>query len=188
MRIITGEYKGRRLETPENYDIRPTADKVKEALFSMIAFEIEDAVCVDLFAGTGSLGLEALSRGALRCYFCDNAREAARIIRMNVAHVGAEEKSVVLSGDFRKGLGRIKEKADFIFLDPPYEGGLYEKAFHAIAEAQLLAAGGTIIAESRSDKNLPEEIAGFVKVKERKYGRTLLSVYNRAEDADGREA
>lgn len=81
MRIITGEYKGRRLYAPDNDDIRPTSDKVKEALFSMIAFDLEEAVCVDLFAGTGNLGLEALSRGAGKCYFCDNSKEALNIIR-----------------------------------------------------------------------------------------------------------
>ena len=85
MRIITGEYRGRRLESPIGYDVRPTTDKVKEAIFNLLMNDIWDAVVVDLFAGTGNLGLEALSRGAKRCYFCDNSRESLNLIKVNIA-------------------------------------------------------------------------------------------------------
>lgn len=177
MRIITGEYKGRRLYAPDNDDIRPTSDKVKEALFSMIAFDLEEAVCVDLFAGTGNLGLEALSRGAGKCYFCDNSKEALNIIRKNIAYCGAEHRSAVLPGDFRKGIGRIKEKADFIFADPPYDSGLYDKIFETVEETGLLKDDGLIIAEHWHTMEMADKICGFVKVKERKYGHIILSIY-----------
>ncbi len=177
MRIITGEYKGRRLISPDNDDIRPTSDKVKEALFSMIAFDLEEAVCVDLFAGTGNLGLEALSRGAAKCYFCDNSKEALGMIRKNIAHCGAEQRSVVLPGDFRKGMGRIREQVDFIFADPPYDSGLYDKVFESAGESGLLKEDGLIIAEHWHTMKMDEQISGFIKIKERKYGHIILSIY-----------
>lgn len=179
MRIITGEYKGRRLISPENDDIRPTSDKVKEALFSMIAFDLEEAVCVDLFAGTGNLGLEALSRGAAKCYFCDNSKEALGMIRKNIAHCKADQKAVVLPGDFRKGIGRIKEQADFIFADPPYDSGLYDKVFEAVDESGLLKDEGLIIAEHWHTMDMADQIYGFIKIKERKYGHIILSLYRK---------
>ena len=112
MRVITGEYRGRKLETPAGYDIRPTSDKVKESIFNLLMGCIDDSVFCDLFAGTGSLGIEALSRGAERCYFCDKSRESIGIIKRNVQHCHAEEKSVILQGDFTKSLSRINEKVD----------------------------------------------------------------------------
>ena len=102
MRIITGDFKGRKIEMPTGYDIRPTTEKVKEAMFSIIGQRIYDSVCVDLFSGTGNLGLEALSRGAEKCWFCDNNRESIRLIRQNIANCRAEEWSELVAGDFEK--------------------------------------------------------------------------------------
>ena len=107
MRIVAGDFKGRKLETPMNNDIRPTSEKVKEGLFSSIAGNLYDAVCVDLFAGTGNLGLEALSRGASKCYFGDNSRASIEIVRRNVEHCKAEDWSVVYFGDYEKVLNKI---------------------------------------------------------------------------------
>lgn len=177
MRIIAGDFKGRRLETPENYDIRPTTDKVKEAMFSILAHDLPGSVCVDLFSGTGNLGLEAVSRGAAKCYFCDSSRTSLNIIKRNIQHCRAEEYSKVLAGDFRKCLERIKEKVDIFLLDPPYDEDLYNEAFEKIRELQLLAEGGVIVAEHRNDWSLDEEIAGFNKIKERRYGHIVLSIY-----------
>lgn len=177
MRIIAGDYKGRRIETPENNDIRPTTDKVKEAMFSIIGPYIDDSVFVDLFSGTGNLGLEALSRGAAKCYFCDSSRVSIGIIKRNIKYCKAEEYSVVYAGDFRQSLQKIKDKVDVFLLDPPYEAGYYEDAFESIADLDLLAEDGIIVAEHRSDLELPDEIAGFEKIKERKYGHIVLSIY-----------
>lgn len=180
MRIITGDFKGRRLEMPETNNIRPTTEKVKEAVFSIIAGNLEDAVCVDLFAGTGNLGLEALSRGAARCYFADNSRESINIIRRNIKMCRAEEWSSVIPGDFEKVLMRLGEKGekiDIFFLDPPYSKGLYEKCFSLIREYGLLAEEGIIIAEHNVRDLMDEEICGFKTLKEKKYGSVAVTIY-----------
>lgn len=180
MRIIAGDFKGRRLYTPVGDHVRPTTDKVKEAIFSMIAFDIPDAVVVDLFAGTGNLGLEALSRGARRCYFGDNSRDSLALVRQNVKYCKAEELSVIIAGDYLRVLDRIKEKADIIFLDPPYKDGLMASCLSRISELELLALEGIIVCEHASSEVMPEEFSGLVKVKEKKYGKIVISIYCRA--------
>ncbi|MBQ1690846.1 MAG: RsmD family RNA methyltransferase, partial [Firmicutes bacterium] len=122
MRIVAGEFKGRRIETPKGYDVRPTTEKVKEALFSMLSNLMEDSTCCDLFSGTGNLGLEAISRGAERCIFCDNSGESVRLIRKNIEYCRATDRAVLIPGGFEKCLKKMDEeglKADIFFLDPP---------------------------------------------------------------------
>ena len=165
MRIIAGDFKGRRLYTPENYNIRPTTDKVKEAMFSIIMPYISESICVDLFSGTGNLGLEAISRGASKCYFCDNSRESIQIIKKNIDYCKAGDKSVIKSGDFRKVLESMREKVDIFFMDPPYEAGYYSDAFEKIAERGLLSDDGIIIAEHRDSLELPDALMGFERKK-----------------------
>ncbi len=177
MRIIAGDFKGRRLESPENYNIRPTTDKVKEALFSIIAPYVYDSVFADIFSGTGNLGLEALSRGAAKCYFGDNSRASISIIKRNIKYCKAEDRAVVYGGDYVNVLERINEKVDVFLLDPPYEAGYYQTCFEKIREFDLLAEEGIIVAEHRSDLTLPEEVCGFHKTKERKYGNIILTIY-----------
>lgn len=178
MRIITGDYRGRKLETPIGNDVRPTTDKVKEAIFNIIQQDIYGAVCADLFAGTGNLGLEALSRGAKMCYFCDNSRESLNLIKTNVKKCGAQDKSVILAGDFTKGLARIQDKVDIFFLDPPYSEGLYEKCLETIEELDLLTDDGIIIAEHGVHDFVPEKIGKFEMIKERKYGKIVVTIYS----------
>lgn len=177
MRIITGEYKGRRLEMPYDNNIRPTTEKVKEAIFSMLMHDIPDAVCVDLFAGTGNLGLEALSRGAKKCYFGDKSRESITLVKRNINMCGANDKAVVIPGEYQKVLQRIGEKVDVFFLDPPYKDGLMEDCISMIYELDLLAEDGIIMAEHGKDEELPDTIAGFEKIKERKYGTIVITIY-----------
>ena len=177
MRIIAGEYKGRRLKSPADDSIRPTADKVKEALFSMLTEHIYGSRVLDLFSGTGNLGIEALSRGAEECVFGDSSKESIRLIKENIAHCRAETGAVVVPGDFRKLLMNVDGEFDVILLDPPYGKGLMEPCFELIRERQLLAEGGVIIAEHRKEEVLPKEFCGFEKVKERKYGIVVLSIY-----------
>lgn len=177
MRIIAGEFKGRRLETPEDDQIRPTTDKVKEAMFSIILPWLSGGVCADLFSGTGNLGLEAISRGAAKCYFADNSRKSVSIIRRNIEYCRAGDRAILFPGDYMRALERIDEKVDVFLLDPPYESGYYESCFDKIKELELLAEDGVIVAEHRSDLTMPEELAGFIKIKERKYGNVILSVY-----------
>ena len=180
MRIITGDFKGRRLEMPVGKDIRPTTEKVKEAIFSIIAGNIPGAVCVDLFSGTGNLGLEALSRGAEKCYFADNSRESLNLIKRNIEMCRAEEWSVVIPGDYERTLTRLGErgeKIDIFFLDPPYREGLYEKCFELIREYDLLAEEGIIVAEHGEREPLPEEIEGYIVLKQKNYGSIAITIY-----------
>lgn len=183
MRIITGTYKGRKLESPVGYDVRPTSDKVKESVFNLLMNDIWGSVCIDLFAGTGGLGLEALSRGAERCYFCDNSRESLELVKRNVRKCGAEQQSVILAGDYSRALPKIREKAGVIFLDPPYDSGIYEKCLRLIDSLDLLEREGIIVAEHDAGDLLPQEIGRLERVKERKYGRVKISIYQYAEEA-----
>ena len=189
MRIITGEYKGRKLESPLGNDIRPTSDKVKESIFNLLMNGMWQSVCVDLFAGTGNLGLEALSRGAKCCYFCDNSRESIKLIKTNIQKCGAEEKSRVVIGDYMKCLGRLKEPVDIFFLDPPYRDGLYEKCLGQIDEMDLLSEDGIIMAEHDKYVELPDRIGNLEKFKQKNYGKIFVSLYRRyrEEDSEGME-
>ena len=187
MRIITGDFKGRRLEMPENYNIIPTTEKVKEAVFSIIAGNLEDAVCVDLFAGTGNLGLEALSRGAKKCYFGDNSRESINLIKNNVKMCRAEDKSVIIAGDYSKILGRINEKVDIFFLDPPYKDGLYENCLEIIDSLDLLSEEGIIVAEHGVRDYVPETVGSLEIIKERKYGKIMVTIYAKKSEVHTEE-
>lgn len=180
MRIIAGDYKGRRLYTPLNDNIRPTTDKVKEAVFSIVQGYLEDAVCVDLFSGSGNLGLEALSRGAKHCYFCDSSRESLALTKKNVEYCCAQDKSTILQGDYSRAISVIAESekgADIIFLDPPYKKGLMLDCLERIAESGLLSEDGIIVAEHGIEEELPEAVSGFEKIKERKYGKIVVTLY-----------
>ncbi len=178
MRIITGEFKGRRLMTPKTYDVRPTTDKVKEAIFDiLIPYIKQDFICVDLFAGTGNLGLEAISRGAKTCYFSDSSRASARLVKENIKICGAEDYSVILLGDYRQNIVRIHNKVDIILIDPPYESDFYLDALEEIAKAGILNVGGCIVCEHSDRDDLPESYAGFTKVKDKRYGSIGVTIY-----------
>ncbi len=180
MRIVAGEFKGRKIEAPGGYDVRPTTEKVKEAMFSMLSDLIPDSVCCDLFSGTGNLGLEAISRGALRCVFCDNSGESVRLIKRNIEYCRAGDRALVVPGSFEKCLKKMYEEdigADIFFLDPPYREGLYERCLELIGELGLLKEGGVIICEHARSDGFPEEIMGFRKFKEKNYGSITLSLY-----------
>ena len=150
MRIITGSARGIALATLEGENTRPTADRTKEALFSMIQFDIEGRRCLDLFAGSGQLGLEALSRGAEHCVFIDEAREAVEIVLANAKKTKLFDRCRISTGSFASFLKNAagKESFDIIFLDPPYALGYIPEALSLIAEGELLRAGGRIVCES----------------------------------------
>lgn len=177
MRIITGSLKGRRLESPKNDKIRPTSDKVKEAIFSMLFDEFYDKAVCDLFAGTGSLGLEALSRGARKCYFADYSKESLSLLKRNIEYCKLGSEAVILAGDYSTALHRIKERLAVIFLDPPYEGGLMIDAIKTVSELSLLEEEGTIVAEHSIFEELPEKIGKYERVKQKTYGKIAISIY-----------
>lgn len=183
MRIISGKLKGRRLASPADRRIRPTTDKVKEAIFSMIAGWIdEESVCIDLFCGTGSLGLEAISRGAKTVYFCDNHRESLNLTKSNVRHCGVEDQAVLMLGDYCANLKRISQKADVIFLDPPYSEHLTPNCLEAIVQNGVLASDGIVVAEHLTDDPLPQSFLGLKAVKERRYGTILVTIYGYSQE------
>lgn len=178
MRVITGSARGRRLITLEGEDIRPTTDKVKEAVFSSIQFEIEGRSVLDLFAGSGSLGIEALSRGAKKAVFCDLSRQAVGVINKNLENTRLDSFSTVINTDGISYLRTTREKFDIIFMDPPYRKQLIDKAMQYAHD--VMNSGGVIVCESAYDEILPEKCGDFTVVKEAKYGKTKVTYY-RAE-------
>lgn len=175
MRIIAGEWRGRRLETREGMDVRPTPERVKEALFNILQFQLEGRRVLDLFAGSGQLGLEALSRGAAEAVFVDESRESAAVVKRNIASLKAEAKTRLYQTDFAAFLMRRQEPFDIVFLDPPYRSGKLEVALPLAAA--ITNPGGTIIAEHPTDEELPDEAGDFRKGKSYRYGKIYLTVY-----------
>lgn len=184
MRIISGKLKGRRLFTPGDNRIRPTSDKVKEALFSMIAEYVgEGAVGLDLFSGTGNLGLEAISRGMDRVYFGDKSRDSLNLTRQNINYCKVEAQAVLLQGDYGQVLNRIKEPLDLIFLDPPYHDGILDDCIKQIAKLDLLAEDGVLVVEHDIKEVLDDVLYGYVRVKQRSYGNICITVYTTPQEA-----
>lgn len=177
MRIIGGSAKGRQITAPKGIHTRPTLAKVKEAMFGMIQFEIEGASVLDLFSGSGGLGIEALSRGAERVYFCDSDRSAYAVIKANLKSVGFESGAEVTFGDAMlliNKLGMEGVKLDIVFLDPPYESELASRAIALMAECGVLAPGAIVLCE-HSKSNPPVWAAGYTPKKVRKYGDCFVT-------------
>ena len=179
MRVITGSARGRRLNELQGEETRPTTDKVKEAVFSAIQFEVEGKKVLDLFAGTGQLGIEALSRGAASAVFVDCRRDAVQLVRDNLALTGLAENARVLCGDSISYLRSLHEKFDLVFLDPPYASGLLKASLSALFAFDILSPHGIIIAESPADKNLTEPERPYHVVKEYRYGKIKAVIYRR---------
>lgn len=179
MRVITGKARGIQLKTPEGMQTRPTADRVKEALFSIIHFDIPGAKVLDLFGGTGQLGIEALSRGADSAVFVDAREEACKIIRENLKRTKLEGQGKVVRSDYLEYLRRCKEGFDIIILDPPYAEVFLENALKCIAEIDILQTGGIIVTERPLGKELSCEFDGLTRSKDYKYGNTLLTLYRK---------
>lgn len=179
MRVITGKARGVQLKTPEGMLTRPTADRVKEALFSIINFDLPGAAVLDLFGGTGQLGIEALSRGANSAVFVDQREDACKIIRENLRRTKLESQGRVVRSDYLDYLRRSKEKFDIILLDPPYAEVFLENALKCITEIDILKTDGIIVAERPVEKELPFEFEGFTRSKDYKYGKTLLTIYRK---------
>ena len=180
MRVITGSARGRKLKTPQDQRIRPTADNVKEALFNILQFAIEGRRVLDLFAGTGQLGLECLSRGAREVVFVDESPEALRLVKENLRLCGLQ--GTVLRQDALRYLptaGRF----DLIFVDPPYDAGLYEPVLSLINSVDNLSDGGIIVCEARRERELPDMAAPYVKGREYRYGQVKICIYTKESEA-----
>lgn len=180
MRVITGIARGRKLKELPGLETRPTTDKVKESVFNIVQFDIEGRQVLDLFAGTGQMGIEALSRGAAFCTFVDLRKEAAAVVRENLAHTKLADNAKVIQGDFMAFLTGCRERFDLVFLDPPYGTGMLEKALETIAKIDIMTENGIIVCESAAEAVLPELEAPYEKGREYRYGKIKLTLYHRA--------
>ena len=180
MRVITGKARGIQLKTPDGMLTRPTADRVKEALFSIINFDIPGAKVLDLFGGTGQLGIEALSRGAESAVFVDSREESCKLIRENLKRTKLEQNAKVIRSDYLDYLNRCRETFNIILLDPPYAEVYLENALKRITEIDILQSDGIIITERPLGKELPWDFEGFTRSKDYKYGKILLTIYRKA--------
>ena len=176
MRVITGTARGRRLKEPQGMDVRPTTDQVKEAIFNICQFDVEGRRVLDLFGGTGQLGIEAKSRGAAQVDIVDSSRESIRLIKENGKIAGLEIR--VIQADALSYL-RSCGSYDMIFLDPPYDSGLAEKALEEIKAFDILSKGGIIICETRAETVLPALEAPYVLRKQYRYGKVKLTTYTK---------
>ena len=179
MRVITGKARGVVLKTPDGMQTRPTADRVKEALFSIIQFDIPTARVLDLFGGTGQLGIEALSRDAASAVFVDACDDACKLIRENLRRTRLESSAKVIRSDYLQFLKTTKESFNIIFLDPPYAEVFLENALKMITEIDILQSGGIIVTERPLGKELPFEFPGYTRSKDYKYSKTILTIYRK---------
>ena len=189
MRIITGSAKGARLKTPKGQDTRPTADRIKESLFNILGQMVQARTVLDIFAGTGNLGLEALSRGAARAVLVDKA--TASLMRENAAHTRLADRTEIMAGDACSVLTRLEaqgQRFSLIFCDPPYHRGLWEKVLKYLDESQVLSPEGILVVEHGADENDLPELQRLRRVLNKVYGHTTqLSFFQWGEYLDACE-
>ena len=180
MRIISGTNKGKRLYAPEGKEVRPTGDKIKEAVFNIIGSIDEDSTVLELFAGSGSMGIEFLARGAKHCTFVDISKKSLYYVKKNLDLCNFTGKAKIIAGDYEKtiiNLSNNKEKFDYIFADPPYGLTLGNKILNAVIENGILKYGGILVIESeKSEKVIDNNALDVIEYKEKIYGRTKISV------------
>ena len=179
MRVISGKARGVSLKTPEGITTRPTADRVKEAMFSIIHFDLPGAMVLDLFGGTGQLGIEALSRGAKSVDFIDKEESACKLIRENLRRSKFENYANVIRSEYDVFLKRCTNHYDIVFLDPPYAEVFLENSLKLITEIDILQSSGIIVAERPVGKELPWDFEGFERSRDYKYGNTLITIYRK---------
>ena len=179
MRVVSGSARGRRLKELQGMETRPTTDKVKESLFNVIQFDIPGRKVLDLFGGTGQLGIEALSRGAAHCTFLDQRRDAVTLIRDNLKLCNLEENANVMQGDALAFLSSCREKFDVIFLDPPYHTDLMDRALELVTKIDILSEHGIIVCETMADRQLPPMEFPYEWGKDYRYGQIKLTIGRR---------
>lgn len=184
MRVITGTARGRRLGELEGMETRPTTDRVKEGMFNALQFDIEGRRVLDLFAGTGQLGIECLSRGAAGAVFVDRRPDAVKLIRDNLKVTELSGRAQVVAGDSMEYLRALREPFDIILLDPPYEAGLLEPVLAHIARYDLLRPHGMIVAEHPTGRTLPALQPPYRLHRTYRYGKISFSLYRRDADAE----
>ncbi len=177
MRVITGTARGKRLLTPDGRDVRPTPDKVKEGLFSAIQFDIEGRRVLDLFAGSGQLSVEALSRGAESAVLVDSSAVSVKVAKANIENCGFAGKARIIQSDYAAFCAMSRDVFDIVFLDPPYAEGLLLPAIKAVLP--LLSDYATVICEHPPEVELPESIVGLSVYRTYRYGKVWLTVYRK---------
>ena len=178
MRIIAGEFRSRRLKTIAGQATRPTSDKLRGTLFNVLGTNVVGSVWYDCFAGSGAVGLEALSRGAAFAVFLEGRREAARVLRLNIAALGLEQRSAVMERDVLRALKGATHPADFVFLDPPYAAlPEYHRVLRYLGRSPLLRPGAVVIAEHARRWSLESCYAGLARFRILKQGSSTLSLY-----------
>ncbi|MGN0501187.1 MAG: 16S rRNA (guanine(966)-N(2))-methyltransferase RsmD [Ruminococcus sp.] len=179
MRVITGTAKGRRLETLEGEDVRPTTERIKEAVFSIIQFDIMGRSFLDLFAGSGQMGIEAISRGADSAYFVDSSKKSLDVVKKNVSAAKFEQQARLFAMDYRSFLSMNTAQFDIAFLDPPYNKGIIQDALPLVAEN--MRDTGIIIAENPLNEQLSANYGNFVLDREYRYGKIKISTFRHKE-------
>ncbi len=179
MRVITGSARGAKLKTLEGLSTRPTSDRVKEAIFNILQFDLEGRRVLDLFAGSGQLAIEALSRGADYAVLVDQSAEAVKVIKENLKKVRFDQAASVFQSDYLRYLSSTREKFDIILLDPPYAENFLENALRKISEIDILTEGGIIVCERPREKVLPATVGDLICSKDYLYGKTAVNLYTR---------
>ncbi|QQY80772.1 16S rRNA (guanine(966)-N(2))-methyltransferase RsmD [Keratinibaculum paraultunense] len=180
MRVISGSKKGYKLKAPKGRDIRPTEDRIKESLFNILGDVDKNSIVLDLYAGSGSIGIEFLSRGAQKAYFIDNSIMSIKVINENLAHTGLEDKANVIKANAQKGINLLSKNNlsfDYIFMDPPYRQNLCIKILKYIYKKDILKKEGIIIIEHEKELILDDKIYGFTNIDHRNYGNKSLTFY-----------
>lgn len=180
MRVISGNLRGLKLNAPKNDDVRPTTDRVKESMFNVINMYIMESSILDLFAGTGSLGIECLSRGANDCVFVDLNRESLQVVNSNIKKARLEQKSTVMNLSYKDAISKLSiqnKKFDVIFMDPPYYKDMFIDALTNIDQKDILQEEGIIVVEHDTKENLADKVGRLEKFKSKKYGNTTISLY-----------
>lgn len=179
MRVISGKARGTRLATIEGVNTRPTTDRVKESLFNLIQFYVHDAVVVDLFAGSGALGIEAASRGAESVVLVEQHRKCHEAIAYNISKTGLDNVTLI-KGDVMASMSRLP-KTDLVIMDPPYSQDMVIPVIERLSELDVLSKEGVIVVEHSKDDMLPQAIKNFEMIKSKKYGITMISIYEKTE-------
>ncbi|AQV00237.2 16S rRNA (guanine(966)-N(2))-methyltransferase RsmD [Desulfococcus multivorans] len=186
LRIISGRLRGRKLLPIRGNAVRPTSDRVREAIFNIIGRNIAEARVLDLFAGTGAMGIEALSRDARSAIFIDNRKASVAAVRKNLEHLGLTERSRVVLWDIDRNLNCLtphEPDIHLVFMDPPYHKNLIGPALFHLRQRRILAPGALVVVEHAASEPLPEQLSGYDLSDQRKYGKTLVSFLNYAMNA-----
>ncbi len=188
MRIISGTSKGRKLVAPRNRSVRPTSDRVKESIFNILGGEIEGNIVLDLFAGTGNLGIESLSRGAEKAVFVEKRSQAIRLIQKNLAQLGLKDRSEILPKDVNRAIGILNQRGesfDLILMDPPYEKGMIQKTLRKLNSHPIYSGDSILVIEHDRREPLPLTIEGWDLIRQQRIGDTLISFLTSRKNPQG---